>query len=249
MNETATRHANQFLADLTQAMRSTAETARQATIEQCQADAKSYTEQLQARTDGEGASLRQAAEADVSAIRDWSTAEIERIGVETEQRIARRRELLEQELHEYASAIEVEIASIQKHVADYEAEVASFFERLLKEGDPSVFASMAAQMPESPSFGEGEYGSISPHLPARSEEIIRSGAETAVRSQPRNPAAGPGFARGRGGGRSGGQIGSGRGPNTRQARFRRIPPKSSSLDSSALPASLPSSASSAVCPA
>jgi hypothetical protein len=187
VNETATRHANRFLADLTQAMRSTAETARQATIEQCEADAKSYTEQLQARTDGEGASLRQAAEADVSAIRDWSTAEIERIGVETEQRIARRRELLEQELHEYASAIEVEIASIQKHVADYEAEVASFFERLLKEGDPSVFAGLAAQMPESPSFGEGEYGSISPHLPALSEEIVRSGAETAVEVSPETP--------------------------------------------------------------
>jgi len=95
VNETAARHPNRFLADLTQAMRSTAETARQATIDQCQADAKAYTEQLHARTDDEAASLRKAAEADVSAIRDWSKAEMERIRVETEQRIARRRELLE----------------------------------------------------------------------------------------------------------------------------------------------------------
>jgi len=178
VNETAARHPNRFLADLTQAMRSTAETARQATIDQCQADAKAYTEKLHARTDDEAASLRKAAEADVSAIRDWSKAEMERIRVETEQRISRRRELLEQELQEYNSAIELEIERVNGRVEVFEHEVAGFFEQLSQEADPTVFASMAAQMPDPPSFEESERGSMAQDLRARREQIMRSGGDT-----------------------------------------------------------------------
>jgi hypothetical protein len=187
VNETAARHPNRFLADLTQAMRSTAETARQATIDQCQADAKAYTEKLHARTDDEAASLRKAAEADVSAIRDWSKAEMERIRVETEQRISRRRELLEQELQEYNSAIELEIERVQSRVSAFEGEVANFFEQLSQEADPTVFASMAAQMPDSPSFEEAERGSLAPDLRARREQIMRASPEASV-----SPQTGPG---------------------------------------------------------
>ncbi len=182
MNETAARHPNRFLADLTQAMRATAETARQATMEQAQADAKGYTEQLHARTDDEAASLRKAAEADVSAIRDWSKAEVERVRVETEQRIARRRELLEQELQEYNSAIELEIERVQKRVSTFEAEVAQFFEQLLQEADPTVFASMAAQMPDPPRFTEADRGSLTVDLRARREQIMRPTGLTSVES-------------------------------------------------------------------
>ncbi len=174
MNDTAARHPNRFLADLTQAMRSTAETARQATIDQCQADAKTYVEKLHARTDDEAASLRKAAEADVSAIRDWSKAEVERIRVETEQRIARRRELLEQELQEYNSAIELEIERVQKRVSGFEEEVSQFFEQLLQEADPTIFASMAAQMPDPPSFAESDRGTLATEIKARREQIMRS---------------------------------------------------------------------------
>jgi hypothetical protein len=174
VNDTAARHPNRFLADLTQAMRSTAETARQATMDQCQADAKAYTEKLHARTDDEAASLRKSAESDVSAIRDWSKAEVERIRVETEQRIARRRELLEQELQEYNSAIELEIERVQKRVSTFEEEVTQFFEQLLKEADPTVFASMAAQMPDPPTFSESDRGMLTTELKARRERIMQS---------------------------------------------------------------------------
>ena len=180
MNDTAARHPNRFLADLTQAMRSTAETARQATIDQCQADAQASTEQLHARTDDEAASLRKAAEADVSAIRDWSKAEVERIRVETEQRISRRRELLEQELQEYNSAIELEIERVEKHVQAFQAEVTQFFEQLLQEADPTIFASMAAQMPDPPAFTDIDRGNLTTDIQARREEIMRSGGMAAV---------------------------------------------------------------------
>ena len=189
VNETAARHPNRFLADLTQAMRSTAETARQGTIEQCQADAKAYTEKLHARTDDEAASLRKAAEADVSAIRDWSKAEMERIRVETEQRISRRRELLEQELQEYNSAIELEIERVQNRVSAFEAEVANFFESLSQEADPTVFASMAAQMPDPPSFEESDRGTLAPDLRARREQIMRAGQEVATAAPQPSPEA------------------------------------------------------------
>ena len=183
MNETAgARLPNRFMADLTQAMRSTAQTAQQATVEQCQADAKAYTEQLHSRTDDEAASLRKAAEADVSAIRDWSKAEMERIRVETEQRIARRRELLEQELQEYNAAIELEIERVQKRVSAFEGEVTQFFEQLLQESDPTVFASMAAQMPDPPTFSVRERSGVTADLRARREQIMRPVAATIVES-------------------------------------------------------------------
>ena len=115
-----------------------------------------------------------AAEADVSAIRDWSKAEVERIRVETEQRIARRRELLEQELQEYNSAIEFEIERVQKRVTGFEEEVASFFEQLLKEADPTIFASMAAQMPDPPAFSDQDRGALTTEIKARRDKIMRS---------------------------------------------------------------------------
>ena len=173
MNDTAARHPNRFLADLTRAMHSTAEMARQATIEQCRADAKTYTEKLHARTDDEAAALRQAAETDVSAIGDWAKAEVERIRVEMEERIARRRELLEREIQEYSATIEVETERVEKRAADFEEEVALFFEQLLQEADTTVFASMAARMPDPPSFDiGGEPDSMTPDISAQREQIM-----------------------------------------------------------------------------
>jgi hypothetical protein len=118
---------------------------------------------------------------------------MERIRVETEQRISRRRELLEQELQEYNSAIELEIERVQQRVSGFEGEVAAFFEQLLQEADPTVFASMAAQMPDPPTFEEGERATLAPDVWARREQIMRAGpsAESAPKggSQEAQPAA------------------------------------------------------------
>jgi hypothetical protein len=153
-NDRATRRPTQFLADLAQAMRATAETARQATVEQCKSDADAYTEQLRAGTNGETASLRTASSADNGAIREWSKAEAERIRVEMEERISRRQSQLEEELQEYNSAIDIEFQRVGERVQAFEAEVAQFFERLLQGTDPASFATMASQLPVSPAFGD-----------------------------------------------------------------------------------------------
>ncbi len=174
MKETAARRPNRFLADLTQAMRVTAEQARQATIEQFQADAKAYVEQLRARSADESVELRNHAESDTTAIRDWSKAEMERIRVETDQRIARRKELLEQELQDYAGGIDIQVERVEKQVSAFEEEMSQFMELLLQEADPTVFASMAAQMPEPPELTEPNRDSLSAELRARRDELMRS---------------------------------------------------------------------------
>ena len=74
VNESASLQSNRFMADLTQAMRATAETAQLASIEQCRADAKAYVEQLKAQINDGTGTLHQAAEADVTTIRERSKA-------------------------------------------------------------------------------------------------------------------------------------------------------------------------------
>jgi len=73
------------------------------------------------------------------------------------------------------SSIELEIERVQRRVATFEAEVADFFEHLLQEADPTIFASMAAQMPDPLSFADSERGSIAPDLRARCKQIMESG--------------------------------------------------------------------------
>ncbi|MGZ6273442.1 MAG: hypothetical protein ACXWM8_04005, partial [Candidatus Limnocylindrales bacterium] len=87
MNNTSTGRPRQFLADLADAMRTTAEAERLATIERCQANAKAYIEHLNSQTNADAASLQQAAVADISAIREGSRSTVERTRKETERRI------------------------------------------------------------------------------------------------------------------------------------------------------------------
>ena len=160
VNENATRRPQQFLADLTLAMSATAETARQATIEQCRTDAEAHQVQLRSGQEDEAVAMRKAAEADVTAIREWSKAEMDRTRAETEERIALRRKQLEGELEEYDSAIETELHRVGEQIEAWEADLAVFFERLLEDSDPATVAAMAALMPDPPAFDEPDPGSI-----------------------------------------------------------------------------------------
>jgi hypothetical protein len=188
VNESAANHPNRFLADLTQAMRSTAESALQSTTDQCHADAKAYVEQLHARTEDEADGLRKAAEADVATIRERSKARVERIRHETEERTSRRRELLEQELTEYNSAIELEVESVQARVAAFEQEVGQFFEQLLQGADPTIFASMASQMPDTPAFSDLDREALANEFRVKREAAERA-EMAAVREAPQAAAS------------------------------------------------------------
>ena len=143
---------NKFLADLTKAMQAAAEEARGRSLTQLQADAKTHVESIHGRSATEAADLRKTADDDVAAIREWSKAEIARIREETDQKITDRKSRLETEIEQHAAVIEREIEAVQGTVGAFEAEMASFFERLLGEEDPTRFATMAENLPEPPTF-------------------------------------------------------------------------------------------------
>lgn len=143
---------NKFLADLTKAMQTTAEAARIETMERFTSEAKAATERVHAAAAEESAELRRLCDDDISGIRDWSKAEIARIREETENRISGRKGDLERELEAHSSTVESRIERVSAFVAAFEHEVASFYERLFAEEDPTKFASMAEQLPEPPSL-------------------------------------------------------------------------------------------------
>ena len=146
------RKSNKFMADLTKAMQTAAESARADVLEKFNADAKAHIEGIHASTADEATQLRKRADDDVASIREWSKTEIAHIREETDERIAHRKDVLEREVEAHAAQIEARIEHVQTRVSSFEAEMADFFERLLAEDDPTRFAAMAETLPEPPSF-------------------------------------------------------------------------------------------------
>ena len=180
------RKPNKLMADLTKAMQSAAEGARDETLTRLQTDAKAFIETIHARSATEAEALRQAADADVAGIREWSKAEIARIREETDRRVAERKSGLEHEIEEHAARIEQRIERVQAHVSWFETEMAGFFERLLAEEDPTRLAAMAENLPEPPSF-EDDMDDLPEPTPAAAwaapvavadVEIVEAEAET-----------------------------------------------------------------------
>ena len=149
VNESAPRRPNRFLADLAQAMSSIAETGRQALIDQCQADAKAYVEALTSQTADEAAAIKRPPRPTLprsgSAPRRKSSGFAPRPSSESHGAASSS----SSSLAEYNSAIELEVERVQERVAAFQNEVGRFFERLLQDADPTVFANMASQMPRS----------------------------------------------------------------------------------------------------
>ena len=168
-----------FMADLTKAMQAAAEDARTRALTQLQADAKTHVETIHGRSATEAAGLRRAADDDVAAVREWSKAEIARIREETESKITDRKSRLETEIQQHGGVIEREIVAVQKTVAEFEDEMAAFFDRLLGEEDPSRFATMAENLPEAPAF-EDIVGAPAPIETAPEAEPAAAEAEAVV---------------------------------------------------------------------
>ena len=159
------RKPNKLMADLTKAMQTAAESARDETLGRLQTDAKSYIETVHTRSATEAEQLRQTADSDITGIREWSKAEISRIREETDQKVTDRKARLETEVEQHAARIEARIEQVQNHVNNFETEMAGFFERLLAEEDPSLLAAMAESLPEPPTFDDFD-NLPEPSLPA-----------------------------------------------------------------------------------
>jgi len=141
-----------FLADLTKAMQTAAEAAREQTLTQFQADAKTFVELIHERSGTENTSIRAQADEDIAGIREWSKAEIARIREETERKISSRKTDLDEELDAHAARIERQVEHVHGAVSSFEKEMATFFEELLEEQDPARFAALAETLPEPPNF-------------------------------------------------------------------------------------------------
>ena len=179
------KRPSKFLADLTKAMQTAAEDARNATLSQFQAEAKAHVERIHERSSTEANLLRRQADDDVAAVREWSKAEIARIREETETKITARKGRLEIEIEQHGAMIEREIERVQGRVAGFEEEMAQFFERLLAEDDPTHFATMAENLPEPPAFDDmpaldvAEFAATVEYEAAIAEPEIADATETA----------------------------------------------------------------------
>jgi len=150
----AQRRPSKFLADLTRAMQAAAEQARVATLEQFRGEGTAVIEQIRTRSTTGATELRRHADDDVATIKDWSKVEIARLREETERRVGIRREQLEGQLERHAALVEHEVEKIRGRLGSFEAEMGQFFDDLVGEDDPAVFAARAATLPEPPSFDD-----------------------------------------------------------------------------------------------
>ena len=160
VNETFAGRPKQFLADLTQAMRSAAEAGQTTVVEQARANAESYIEGLRQEATGQQSSLREAAAEDVAQLRDQSKAQAQLVREESERRIRQRRQVLDDAIAEYARAEDAELKRVEEQVAAWELELGKFYTRLADETDPTIFASLASTMPNAPEYGDADPGEL-----------------------------------------------------------------------------------------
>ena len=144
------RRTTKLMADLSRAMQTAAETARDETVARFLTDSKTAVEEIQAASQVEAADLRRRADDDVAVVREWSKAEIARIREETDTRIAARKQALDGEIEAHAAVVETRVQRVGATVEAFQAEMDEFFQRLLAEQDPTRIATMAESMPEPP---------------------------------------------------------------------------------------------------
>ena len=146
------RKPSKLMADLSAAIRSTAEAARDQALSQVDADVRQVVETIREASTQGATELRQQSDEDIAGIRDWSKAEIARIREETDQKITNRKAALEDELADHAASVDRRVEEVQAEVARYQADMEAYLESLRNEDDPARLATFAESMPDSPSF-------------------------------------------------------------------------------------------------
>src|SRR5207253_2350070 len=96
--------------------------------------------------------LKERADDDVAAIREWSKAEMARIKAETGTRITTRRAELVRQAQDHATETVRYMAEVKASIAAFETEMERFFEIVLAEDDPARLATLAERLPEPPMF-------------------------------------------------------------------------------------------------
>jgi hypothetical protein len=144
--------APDFLADLARAMQAAASAQRKHIADVAEERKKAHIDAVHKRESTENEELREVSSGDVKGIEAWATAEIERIRLERQRRIAARKTELEQQLEQHHSMIETEIGAVEAAVVAYHEEVDRFFARLDLQADPIAIAETARNLPPFPAL-------------------------------------------------------------------------------------------------
>ncbi len=146
------RKPSKLMADLSAAIRATAETAREQALSQTDTTARQVVETIREQSTEGATDLRRQSDEDIAGIRDWSKAEIARIREETDRKITTRKATLEDELSEHAASVDRQVGDVHAEVAQFQANMDAYLERLRSEDDPARLATLAESMPDSPTF-------------------------------------------------------------------------------------------------
>lgn len=146
------KQPTKLMADLSAAIRATAEAAHEQALGQVEAECTTVIDSIRSSSVDGAAQLKAQSEDDIAAIREWSKAEIARIKEETDARITARKSSLDDELAGHAAAVERRVEEVRAEVQRFEQAMVAYRERLAAEDDPSRLATMAEEMPEPPSF-------------------------------------------------------------------------------------------------
>ena len=151
---TPSRRDNPLVAGLVRAMREAAAGARAEAAARVAGDAETVIASLRTASAGTTTSLKRQAEEDVTAIREWSKAELARIREEADQRTHDRRARLERDLAGSAAGLDGRVNAVHVALEDFEHRMASFFEQLMAEEDPARLAGLAERLPDAPTFDD-----------------------------------------------------------------------------------------------
>jgi hypothetical protein len=174
----APKKPSKLMADLSAAIRATAEAAREQALTQVDADVVAVVEQIRSGAkEGEDA-LRVKSDGDIAEIKEWSRAEIARIKEETEQRIDARRRGLDGELAAHAAAIETRVGEVEGALAAYRSDMDAYAARLGQEDDPARLATLAESMPEPPVLDAwADLGTLEV-VPLAAVEVVEAAPDT-----------------------------------------------------------------------
>jgi hypothetical protein len=161
-----------FVAQLVQAMQTTAALERVRVGEDIERRRQAHIDVVRNRQTAEADRMRDLAGDDLKSIQEWADGEISRIQGERERRAAELQKDLETSLVEHGAKIDREIEGVEMAIATYRAHVDAFFESLDRETDPILIAQQAASRPMFPS------------LDALVETVSAAPAEAAETAQP-----------------------------------------------------------------
>jgi hypothetical protein len=175
-----------FVAQLVQAMQTTAALERVRVGEDIERRRQAHIELVRTRQTTEADRMRDLAGDDLKSIQEWADGETSRIQLERERRAAELQKDLETSLVEHGAKIDREIEGVEMAIATYRAHVDAFFESLDRETDPILIAQQAASRPMFPSL-DALVETVSA-APAETAETAAAAARSSSDAEPPAPA-------------------------------------------------------------